>query len=112
MREYNKQDPKLGLENKKAMKNVIEILEKQYQSFINQERNWNFFLGLADYVKFITKSPDFKQALNKIKESRVKEIEIIEKLDKEAVNELQKIKQKILKIIKKNIPHNSKELPR
>ncbi len=82
------------------MKNVIEILEKQYQSFINQERDWNFFLGLADYVKFINECPDSKQALTKVKESKSKEIEIIDKLEKEAVIELQKIKRELLKIIK------------
>jgi len=92
------------------MKNVIEILERQYQSFINQERDWNFFLGLTDYVGFINKTPEFNQALNKIKESKLKEIEIIDRFEKGAVNELQKIKQKILKIIKKNIPHRNKEI--
>ena len=92
------------------MKNVIELLERQYQSFINQERDWNFFLGLADYVGFINKTPEFNQALNKIKESKTKEIEIIDRFEKGAVNELQKIKQKILKIIKKNIPRRNKEI--
>jgi len=82
------------------MKNVIEILERQYQSFINQERDWNFFLGLADYVEFINKTPDFKEALSKIKEKKEKEIKIIEKLEKEAVIELQKIKKELLEIIK------------
>lgn len=92
------------------MKNVIEILEKQYQSFINQERDWNFFSGLTDYVDFIDKTPEFNQVLNKIKESKSKEIEIIDKFEKEAVNELQKIKKKILKIIKENILRKNKKV--
>jgi TusA-related sulfurtransferase len=82
------------------MKNVIEILEKQYQSFINQERDWNFFLGLTDYVEFINKSPEFSQSLGKIKENKAKEIKLIDKLEKEAVAELLKMKGEILKIIK------------
>jgi len=79
-----------------TMKNVIDLLEKQYQSFINQERDWSFFLGLADYVDFIKRNLEFNQALDKIKKNRSKKIEIIEKFEKKAVNELHKTKRIIM----------------
>ncbi len=82
------------------MKNVIEILEKQYQSFINQERDWNFFVGLADYVKFINETSEPHLLLERTKESKLKRIEIIDKLEEEAVTELLKLKRDLLKIIK------------
>ena len=82
------------------MKNVIEILEKQYQSFTDQERDWNFFMGLADYVKFTKEASEIRPLLNKIRVSKLKEIEIIDKLEKEAVKELTVVKKDILKMIK------------
>lgn len=87
------------------MKDVIKILEKQYQSFINQERDWNFFLGLADYVDLISKEPEFNSVLKKMKRAKEKEIKAIEGLDRKAISELQTIKLKILRFFKnKNLP--------
>ena len=51
----------------KKMKDITELLESQYQSFINEKRDWDFFLGLADYVEFIKKTPIFKLPLNNLK---------------------------------------------
>ena len=37
---------------------ITEILDRYFKSFIDQTRDWDFFLGLADYVKYInTTSP-------------------------------------------------------
>ncbi|MFH1564326.1 MAG: hypothetical protein ABIC82_00550 [bacterium] len=81
---------------------TIELLEKQYQSFINQKRDWNFFLGLADYVKFINETPELHLLLEKTKECKLKQIETINKLEKEAIAELLKTKKEILKKIRNN----------
>lgn len=83
------------------MKNVIDILEKQYNSFINEERDWNFFLGLADYADFVLKTSVFKKAIDNLKKDKSAEIDIVNIAEEEAVAELQEIKKGILVDIKK-----------
>lgn len=34
------------------MNGFLDILEKRYESFMSQKRDWNFFVGLYDYIKF------------------------------------------------------------
>ena len=97
------------------MKNVIEILEKQYQSFINQKNDWNFFLSLADYLDFVEKDPVFNKAINKIKKNQKKELDILRSLDQKAIIELKAIRKIILQFFKgkkisKKIERRLKEL--
>lgn len=57
------------------MKNVIENLERYYQSFINQKEDWNFFYLLADYIEYVLKTPETKEILDLlIEESHVNEM--------------------------------------
>jgi len=51
------------------MKNVIETLDRYYQAFINQERDWNFFVLLADYMKYAFENPETKKILNLLADS-------------------------------------------
>lgn len=81
-----------------------ELLDRQYQSFITEERDWNFFLGLAHYTKFINETSDFKKIIAKIKKEKQKQRKLLglEESEIEAIRELQEIKVKILRIIEKN----------
>jgi len=82
------------------MKNVIELLTKQYDSFIDQQRDWNFFCGLADYVNFINNNPEFNPPIKKFQEQKARELDAIHKAEDEAVEELQEVKKKILALTK------------
>ena len=93
------------------MKNVIEILDRYYQSFINQEQDWNFFLGLVDYLDFIKENPDiFDGFLNKIKANRERELNRVISLEEKAFKEFEEVKKKILQSFKsKKISQNIKQ---
>lgn len=61
------------------MKNIIEILDRRYQSFIKQKEDWNFFVLLADYMQYILNTPETKEILDSlIEESDDSKIEKIE----------------------------------
>jgi len=75
------------------MKNIIEILDRRYQSFINQKEDWNFFKLLADYMKYALENPETEEILNllgkradsnkkKRKEWEDEDVELWEILDK------------------------------
>lgn len=84
------------------MKNVIEILDRYYQSFINQKRDWDFFLGLADYVKYATETPEIDKILKSIVQKRVNAEKKLKEYEEDAIKEAKEvIKDKLFKNIKK-----------
>ncbi len=84
------------------MKNVIEILERYYKPFIDEKNEWNFFLGLADYVKFIAENKEFTPILLNIKKQKEKDYKKLVDLEKRVAKELDISKKRLLEIIKKN----------
>lgn len=84
------------------MKNVIEILERYYQSFIGQRKDWHFFLGLADYIKYAIETPETDKILRQIVQARNNEEKRLKKYAKEVIKETKKAKNKLFEIIKKN----------
>lgn len=84
------------------MKEVIETLKQYYNSFISQEYNWPFFLGLADYVKFIKETPKLKELLGasytKSYDARYRKLDFYEK---KTISELKQVKKILLQEIKK-----------
>jgi len=48
--------------NEKALK----VLEQQFNSFINQQNHWDFFLGLAEYIKTIEDLNPIKQLIDEL----------------------------------------------
>lgn len=84
------------------MKNVIEILDRYYQSFINQKRDWDFFLGLADYVKYAVETQEVDNILKRIVRARNNDEKRLKKYGQEVIKETKQAKDKLLKIIKKH----------
>lgn len=82
------------------MKNVIENLERYYQSFINQEREWDFFLGLADYVKYVLETPETNEILEFVLQKRVDAEKDVKKYEIRVIKEIKQAKEKLFKIIK------------
>lgn len=85
--------------NIESKKNILEL---QYNSIINHIGNdWDFFLYIAEYVKFIKENYIFEKAI--ISNENYKTDDIRNEIYKEkALRELLKIKDKILKIAKKD----------
>jgi hypothetical protein len=82
------------------MKNVIDTLNRYYDSFISQPNDWHFFLGLADYVNFVLETPQTKKIADSIIQKRFDEEALLEKRSKEAIKEINQVKGKLIKKIK------------
>ncbi len=85
------------------MDRIIETLERYYRS-LDQERDWDFFLNLADYVNLLKELP-IQDVVEKIKEGEGQIREDLAKQEALAVAELRELKDAILKKV-----HASKEL--
>jgi hypothetical protein len=84
------------------MKNVIETLNTYYQSFINQKRDWGFFLGLADYIKYVVEAEEIDNILKPIVQAQNNDQKRLRKYEKEVIKETKEAKEKLAKIIKKH----------
>lgn len=84
------------------MKNVIENLERYYQSFINQKDNWNFFLGLADYLKYAVETKEIDNVLKRIVQARNNDQKKLKEYEQKVIKETKEAKEKLFKIIKKH----------
>ncbi len=84
------------------MNNEIEILDRYYQSFINQKRDWDFFLGLADYVKYAVETPEVNNILKYIIQAQNNDQKRLEKYEQAVIEETKQAKKKLFKIIKKH----------
>lgn len=81
------------------MKDVIGALNRYYDSFINQSKDWYFFLGLSDYVNYILETPQTKQISDSLIEERLKKEKILQTYADEAVKEMCLAKKKLIKKI-------------
>ena len=84
------------------MKNVIEILDRYYDSFINQKLDWGFFLDLYDYVKLVAKTPEIDKIRQEIIKDRDKDISILNGYENKVIKETKKAKEKIFELIKEH----------
>lgn len=74
------------------MKNIIETLERYYHSFKDEQGGRNFFMGLADYVKYIIETPSLIQIVNSsILERYKKDTEEFKKLKEAKDQELKEL---------------------
>lgn len=90
------------------MASVSENLERYYGTFIERSKPLEFFTGLGDYVSYIVKTPTLKSITDRVMEMKYEEYEELNKLEEKSLEELQKAKKILLKIIKdNNLPPNS-----
>jgi len=83
------------------MEDVIKTLDRYYNAFKDQERDWGFFIGLADYVNLLDEIPQLKGVVEKMLEGENKMIDSIHEAEKLAVQELKTLSKKILAETKK-----------
>ncbi len=81
-------------------KNTILNAERHYNNFINQTNDWNFFLGLAEYSKFLIEDENAEIILNKIADQRIKEEDEIASLAAKSIIEMNKQANKLIGIIR------------
>jgi hypothetical protein len=81
---------------------TFKTLERHYQSFINEKRDKDFFIGLSDYVKYAIETPEINNIFKKIDKERKESEDKLNKYEKEAIEEIEKVKNKLLKKIKQS----------
>jgi len=84
------------------MKNVIELLDRHYQSFTNQQRDWDFFLGLAYYVRCVVETPELDNILKYITRAQNNDQRRLAKYEQAVIKETRQAKKTLFKIIKEN----------
>jgi len=81
------------------MESVINTLDRYFKAFQDQKRDWDFFIGLADYMNLLDEIPEIKDITEKFKEAEEKMIDRIQDAEKPAIEE---VKAVYLKMLKKN----------
>lgn len=87
---------------KKVMKNVIEILDRYYQSFINKKSRANFFLGLADYVELVDKTEETQKIIKALQRKKLTDIKRLKEYEQKVLEETKQAKAELFKRIEKN----------
>lgn len=82
------------------IKDIQFLLEKQYEIVVNAD-NAGFYLGIADYLKFLDDCPNLNGIFNKIKKESIEDHKRIKELEKIAENEVIKKMDPIIKYLKK-----------
>ena len=83
----------------------IDNLKEHYNSFINSADNWSFFLGVANYVKFILENKRLDKITDEIFIARKNALgKELAECEDQTLKEIRNSHEKILAIIKKNIP--------
>lgn len=71
-----------------TMSKVAENLERYYRSFIGQERDWHFFLGLADYVRYVSETPETNQIVAGVLKQKSRDHEKLDRLEEDSIREI------------------------
>jgi hypothetical protein len=83
-----------------AMSNLRTDLEKNYNLFINRERPIAFFKGLAEYLNFVLVTPKLSSVIAQQMTGRRTLYRKIEDTENKILGEMNKAKEKLLRIIK------------
>jgi len=86
------------MKEKEQNDKVLQILEQQYQSFINLEDRWDFFRGLAEYTKTLQEMTQTKPFIEVLEAQRKATVMVYEQMNTEAMKEFVKSAQKIIPI--------------
>lgn len=78
------------------MENVIKTLDRYYDAFKDQERDWGFFMGLTDYVNLLDEIPQLKGIIEKMMEGEQKMLQRVHEAEDLAIKELKALSKKML----------------
>lgn len=92
--------------------NLIPLLEKYYESFINEKDEWTFFLELAEYLELISENTDTNEIIKRLNAQKEEDLKALEEMEAQTLKELEKSKREIVKRLKKNgITSKAVEIP-
>lgn len=82
------------------MNTITDNLERYYNGFINQQNDWAFFLGLADYIKYAIGVPEIKKIIENFNQKKNSAENELKKYEKIAIKEIEEVKNRLMKEIK------------
>lgn len=82
--------------------NLIPLLEKYYESFINEKDEWTFFLELAEYLELISENTDTNEIIKRLNIQKEEDLKALSEMEGQTLRELEKSKREIIKRLKKN----------
>jgi len=85
-----------------TIKNIILNAERHYDSFINQANDWNFFLGLAEYVKFVSEEKVSEKIIIEAMDKGKARLKDLSELSEKSIVEMNNVFEKIVGIIKQD----------
>lgn len=83
------------------MNAIEQNLERSYNLFINRTTLADFFKGLAHYLEYVYEVPILKEVMEGYAKERDKGYVRVNELEEKTVQELNEVKDKLLKVIKR-----------
>ncbi len=84
------------------MNNKIDLLERFYNSFINEESPKSFFGGLSDYIYFIDENPEIDSVVKKLFSEKKLFENKLKRLEAISLKKISEIHKEFLSYINKN----------
>ena len=89
----------------KSNEKALKIIERQYDSFINVPDQWDFFRGLADYVKTVQEMTLTKPYIEALETQRAIARQSFELMNTGAMQELKKSAEKMQEVAQEVAKH-------
>lgn len=83
------------------MVNITQNLQRYFESFIENKEIFPFYKGLADYLDYVFSVPQLKNVFADEFGERNAEYQKLYELEEKSIQELKKVKSKLLSVIKK-----------
>ena len=80
---------------------VEQNLERSHNLFIGRQRLDDFFKGLAQYLEYVYEVPVLKEVMEGYVKERNQGYVKVNELEEKTVQELNEVKDKLLKVIKR-----------
>lgn len=78
-----------------SKENLIPLLEKYYESFINEEDAWTFFLELAEYIELIAENDATDRVVGMLNKQKEQDLKALSDIELKALEELDEAKKEI-----------------
>lgn len=84
-----------------SKENLIPLMEKYYEAFINEKDEWPFFLELAEYIELVSENPETAGILKELNAQRERDLQPLAEIESKTLQELEESKQEMLSRLKK-----------
>src|SRR3989344_25165 len=87
--------------NEKDSEKALKILGQQYENFINLQDSWDFFRGLAEYIKTVQELTETKPIVEALEKQKELARMVYEQMNASAFKEFTKSAEQLTKIAEK-----------